>query len=60
MKSKNTLITTALLFLLLAMASSITLWGQVSSPVKIGMFACGFSAGVAVGVLIARRRNAPG
>jgi hypothetical protein len=27
----------------------------VSSPVKIGMFAFGFSAGIMVGTLIARR-----
>jgi hypothetical protein len=55
MKSNNTLVGTALLFLLMAVASSVTLWGDVSSPVKIGMFAFGFSAGIAAGTLIARR-----
>ena len=55
MKSNNTLIGIALLFLVMAVSSSITLWGDVSSPVKIGMFAFGFSAGIAVGTLITRR-----
>lgn len=55
MKSNNTLITIALLSLILATASAVTLWGEVSSPVKIAMFAFGFSSGVAVGTLNARR-----
>ena len=55
MKSNNALIGMALLFLIIAVSSSITLWGDVSSPVKIGMFASGFAAGIAVGTLIARR-----
>ena len=57
MKSNNALIGTALLFLVMAVSSSITLWGSISSPVKIGMFAFGFAAGIAVGTLIARRRQ---
>lgn len=55
MKSNRALVTTALLFLLMAAASSVTLWGSITSPVKIAMFAFGFSAGIAVGTLIARR-----
>jgi hypothetical protein len=55
MKSKNALIATALLFLVMAVTTSVVLWGDVSSPVKIGMFAFGFSSGIAVGTLIARR-----
>jgi hypothetical protein len=55
MKSNNALIGMGLFFLVIAVSSSITLWADVSSPVKIGMFACGFSAGIAVGTLIARR-----
>jgi tellurite resistance protein TehA-like permease len=55
MKSNNALIGTALLFLILAVSSSVTLWGNVSSPVKIGMFAFGFGAGIVAGTLIARR-----
>ena len=55
MKSNNALIATALLFLVMAVSASIVLWGNVSSPVKIGMFAFGFAAGIMVGTLIARR-----
>ena len=55
MKSNNALIGTALLFLIMAVSSSITLWGAVSSPVKIGMFAFGFGTGIAAGTLVARR-----
>ncbi len=55
MKSNNALVATALLFLIMATASSVTLWGDVSSPAKIAMFAFGFSSGIAVGTLIARR-----
>jgi hypothetical protein len=57
MKSNNAVIMIALLFLVFATAASITIWGDVSSPVKIGMFTFGFSAGIAVGTLIARRSN---
>jgi len=55
MKSNNSLIGIALLFLVMAVSSSVTLWGDVSSPVKIGMYAFGFATGVAVGTLITRR-----
>jgi len=55
MKSNNALIATALLFLVMAVTTSVVLWGDVSSPVKIGMFAFGFSAGITVGTMIARR-----
>jgi len=55
MKSNNVVVGIALLFLIFAVASSITIWADVSSPVKIGMFAFGFSAGIAAGTLTARR-----
>jgi hypothetical protein len=55
MKSYNAVVGIALLFLILAVASSVTLWADASSPVKIGMFAFGFGAGIAAGTLIARR-----
>jgi len=55
MKSNRALVTTALLFLLMAAAASATLWASITSPVKIAMFAFGFSAGIAAGTLIARR-----
>ena len=57
MKSNNALVGIALLFLILAVAASAEIWGEVSTPVKIGMFAFGFGSGVAAGVLINRRRN---
>jgi tellurite resistance protein TehA-like permease len=57
MKSNNMLIGIALLFLILAVAASVAIWDEVSSPVKIGMFAFGFGSGVAAGALINRRRN---
>jgi len=55
MKSNNAVIGIALLFLILAVTASVTMWGDVSSPAKIGMFAFGFAAGIAAGTLIARR-----
>lgn len=58
MKSNNELIIMTVVFLVIATASSVVLWADVSSPVKIGMFACGFGAGVMIGTWIARRRNA--
>ena len=55
MKSNNVLIGTALLFLLMAVTTSVVIWGNISSPVKIAMYAFGFSTGIVAGTLIARR-----
>ena len=55
MKSNTTVTASALLFLVLAVAASITVWGEIASPVKIGFFAFGFGSGIAAGTLIARR-----
>jgi len=55
MKSNNVVIGIALLCLILTIAASVAVWGDVSSPVKIGMYAFGFATGIAVGTLIARR-----
>jgi hypothetical protein len=55
MKSNTAVTGIALLFLILATASSVTVWADVSSPARIGMFAFGFGAGIAAGTLIARR-----
>lgn len=55
MKSNNAVIMIALLFLVFATAASVAIWGDAPSPVKIGMFAFGFGAGIAAGTLIARR-----
>ena len=57
MKSNNTLVGISILFLVLATATSTVIWGDVSSPVKIGMYAFGFGSGVAAGALIVKRRN---
>ena len=54
MKSNTAVTGISLLFLILATASSVIVWADVSSPVKIGMFAFGFGAGIAAGTLIAR------
>lgn len=55
MKSTVALAGLALLFLVLALAASGTLWSTVSFPVKLGMFAFGFGSGVSVGVWLVRR-----
>ena len=55
MKSNNVLVVIALLSLSFAVISSVSLWGEVGSAVKIGMFAFGFGSGAAAGVLLARR-----
>jgi len=54
-KSNSTLVVIALLSLVLAVVSSVVIWGEADSAVKIGMFAFGFASGVAAGVLLARR-----
>lgn len=57
MKSNNTLITIAVLSLGLAVLASLLVWGEVTSAVKIGMYAFGFATGVAAGVFIIKRRT---
>lgn len=57
MKSNSTLVIIALLSLLLAVVSSAVLWSEVSSAVKIGMFAFGFGSGVGAGAWLARRQK---
>jgi hypothetical protein len=54
-KSNSTLVVIALLSLILAVVSSLVIWGEAGSAVKIGMFAFGFASGVAAGALLARR-----
>jgi hypothetical protein len=55
MKSNPALIGMSLLFLVLAVASSVVIWGEISSAAKIAMFAFGYGAGTAGGTLMARR-----
>jgi hypothetical protein len=55
MKSNNALVVIGLLSLVLAVASSVVIWGEAGSAVKIGMFAFGFASGVVSGALLVRR-----
>lgn len=57
MKSNNALVATSLLFLVLAVSTSVVVWADISSAAKIAMFAFGFGAGVTAGPLIARRNK---
>jgi bacteriorhodopsin len=57
MKSNNSLIVMAILFLLFATVMSVVIWADVSSAVKFGFFAFGFGAGIPTGVLISRRQR---
>jgi hypothetical protein len=57
MKSNGTLVVIALLSLILGVVSSAVLWSEVSSTIKIGMFAFGFGSGVAAGAWIAGRQK---
>lgn len=57
MKSNNALIVISLLSLVLAVVTSTVVWGDITSAVKIGMYAFGFVTGVAAGALIVKRRN---
>jgi hypothetical protein len=50
----------ALLFLVLAASSSVTIWGHVSSAAKIAFFCYGFGSGVATGGAVALWRAARG
>ena len=51
MKSNNTLIIMAILFLLFAAVSSVVIWLDVFSAAKIGFFAFGYGAGIRLSVL---------
>lgn len=57
MKSNTSLIVISILSLALAVLTSAVVWGEISFPVKIGMYAFGFATGVAAGALIVKRRN---
>lgn len=57
MKSNNVLIGMALLFLALTALASTVMWSDVSFTVKIGMYAFGFSSGVAAGAVIIRQKK---
>lgn len=57
MKSNNSLIIMAVMFLLFATVSSVVIWSDVSIAAKIGFFAFGYGAGITTGILIARRQR---
>ncbi len=57
MKSNNSLIIMAVLFLLFAAVSSVVIWADISTAAKIGFFAFGYGAGIPTGILIARRQR---
>ncbi|HNA88292.1 MAG TPA: hypothetical protein PK414_02815 [Anaerolineales bacterium] len=55
MKSNTNLIGMAILFLAMAVSSSIVLWADIPTSAKIAMFAFGFAVGIPTGTLISRR-----
>jgi len=55
MKSNNSLMVMAILFLLFAAVSSAVIWSEISTAAKIGLFAFGYGAGISTGVLLSRR-----
>ena len=57
MKSNNSLIIMAVMFLLFATVSSVVIWSDVSIAAKIGFFAFGYGAGIPTGVLVSRRHG---
>lgn len=56
MKSQNAMVVIALVFLLIAVVTSVVIWPGVSTAAKIAFFAFGFGVGILAGVWIARRR----
>lgn len=55
MKSRNAYVGISILFLVIAAALSVVIWGDVSVAAKITFFAFGFGSGVAVGMWLAKR-----
>jgi len=56
MKSPRALVPIALLFLILAVGLSVSVYADISSPVKIALFALGFGCGVALGGFLVTKR----
>ena len=57
MKSKNVLVVLALVFLILAITVSLTIWSDVSMAAKIAFFAFGYGAGVTTGARMTSRQS---
>jgi len=55
MKSPRTLIGLSIMFFLIAVALSLTIWNDVSLAAKIGFFVFGFGSGVTAGRWLVER-----
>ena len=58
MKSNNMIVGMSLLCLALAVLASTLVWSDIAFPVKVGMYALGFSMCVLAGALIGGRKEA--
>ena len=56
-RHRRGLVPTALLFLVLAAALSVTIWADVSPAAKLAFFCFGFASGSAAGGHIALRKH---
>jgi uncharacterized protein YebE (UPF0316 family) len=56
MKSKNVLVASSIVFLLLAVILSVIVWSDVPTSAKIAFFAFGYGAGITTGAWVARRQ----
>ena len=56
-RHRKGLVPTALMFLVVAAALSVTIWADVSPAAKIAFFCFGFASGAAAGGQIALRRH---
>ena len=56
-RHRRGLVPTALLFLVLAAALSVTIWADVSPAAKLAFFFFGFASGVSAGGHIALRKH---
>ena len=54
-KSANTSIGLSVIFFVIAVALSLTIWNNVSLAAKIGFFAFGFASGILAGQWLMKR-----
>ncbi len=57
MKSKNNLLVSSALFLVIAIVFAIVIWGDTSLPAKLAFFAAGFGCGITAGLWLAGRKG---
>ena len=55
MKSNDRFIGLAIMFFVIAVALSLTVWGEASWAAKIGMFCFGLASGLLAGQWLAKR-----